>query len=219
MVVAFFVSANAMLKIVVLISGRGSNLEALARSIKRGDMPAQIVGVISDNSDALGLQVSEHFGIPTAVVERRKDEISLEQFFKNLIETVDRFNPDLIVLAGFMRIVPEELINRYRWKMINVHPSVLPSFRGLNAQKQALEAGVSFTGCTVHFVEPEVDSGPIIAQAIVPIFPGDDLSSLTSRILEEEHGLLPFVVKAIAEGRVIIEKTDDGDKIKILGGE
>lgn len=193
-----------MFKIVVLISGRGSNLNALMDALAASKLQAKIVGVISDKADAAGIELARSNNIETKIVERKKQERSLLEFFKELIDATAAFNPDLIILAGFMRIIPDEMIHLFEGKMINIHPSLLPAFPGLRAQKQALDAGVKFAGCTVHYVDSTLDGGAIIGQAVVPVLANDDEESLSSRILKEEHKLLPAVVKAIIEGRVTL---------------
>jgi phosphoribosylglycinamide formyltransferase-1 len=187
-----------MLKLAVLISGRGSNLGAIINAIERGELAAEICGVISDNPEAKGLELARNHGVKSFVVERKRSERTLQEFFRELTDTVVGLSPDLVVLAGFMRIVPTEMVEKFEGRMINIHPSLLPAFKGLHAQRQALEAGVKFAGCTVHYVVPEVDAGEIIAQAVVPVLPDDTEESLSARILVEEHKLLPAVIKEIA---------------------
>ena len=193
------------LRIVVLLSGRGSNLAALIQSL-RSDSPvlAEVIAVVSDKPTAPGLVLSQQSGIQTAVVSRRAKEQSALDFENSLADHVLSFSPDLIVLAGFMRILTEQFINRCGPKIINIHPSLLPAFRGMDAQNQALLAGVKFSGCTVHLVTPELDGGPILDQAVVPVRQDDTRDSLAQRILDEEHRLLPSVVKRIALGEIKI---------------
>ncbi len=201
-----------MFRVAVLLSGRGSNFEAILREVQAGTVSVDIVGVVSDRADARGLEIAQKAGLHTVVIERRKTEQTLPEFFTALTQAVSALQPDLIVLAGFMRVVPVEMLKKFEGKMINIHPSLLPAYRGLSAQKQAIDAGAKFSGCTVHFVSPEIDAGEIIAQAVVPVFPDDSEETLSARILVEEHKLLPAVVRAIAEkrleirdGRVIID--------------
>jgi phosphoribosylglycinamide formyltransferase-1 len=191
-----------MFRIVVLLSGRGSNFKALYRALESNSSEARIVGVISDNPNADGISFAKSHEVPCTLVPRDKNKKPLDQFFKELHKTVSDYQPDLVVLAGFMRIVPDSLINEFAGRMINIHPSLLPSFKGLHAHKQALQAGVKISGCTVHYVVPEIDSGAIIAQAAVPVFANDTEQSLSERILIEEHKLLPKVVKLIAAKKV-----------------
>lgn len=191
-----------MFRVAVLISGRGSNLAALLSATEQPNCTFSICAVISDKKEALGLEKAQAYGVPTFVVERRKEERTLAEFFHDLGDTIAAQKPDLIVLAGFMRIIPEGLIRRFEGKMINIHPSLLPAFKGMHAQRQALEAGVSEAGCTVHWVVPDVDAGEILAQAKVPVLPGDTEETLSARILKEEHRLLPQVVQQLAEGQL-----------------
>lgn len=209
---------NAAFRIVVLISGRGSNLEALVRSIKLWKEPIEVAAVVSDKSSAGGLKFAESEGIPTVVVPRLAKERSSEDFNTALADAVEAFTPDLVVLAGFMRIVLPQFISRFPNKIINIHPALLPSFRGLHGQAQALAAGVKLAGCTVHYVIPDVDAGPIIAQAAVPVMPEDSEETLSTRILKREHQLLPAVVHAIARGGVCFQR-QNGQNIVVLAPE
>jgi len=194
-----------MFRIVVLLSGRGSNFRAIFEDLKERNALAQVVGVVSDKSSAEGLKFAEANQIPCFVVERRIQEQSQKIFLEKITCTVLDLKPDLVVLAGFMRLIPTELIDALPGKIINIHPSLLPAFKGLKAQQQALTAGVSQSGCSVHFVVSEVDSGAVIAQASVPVLPGDTEQSLSSRILLEEHKLYPKVVRLIVESKVRLE--------------
>ncbi len=181
----------------VLISGRGSNLQAL---IDAGPDPAEIVLVISNRPDAAGLARAAAAGIASAVVaepDRRRFAAEAEALLRG-------HRVDLVCLAGFMRVLDTGFVEAWRDRMVNIHPSLLPAFRGLHPQRQALAAGVRFSGCTVHFVRPELDSGPIIAQAVVPVHPDDDEASLAARILAAEHRLYPLAVRLIGEGRTRI---------------
>jgi phosphoribosylglycinamide formyltransferase 1 len=206
--------SNSSFRVVVLISGRGSNLEALVRSIKVWKEPIKIVAVVSDKSSAGGLEFARSEGVPTVVVPRLSKERSSQEFNTALADAVESFAPDLIVLAGFMRVVLPEFISRFPNKIINIHPALLPSFRGLHGQAQALAAGVKFAGCTVHYVTPEVDAGPIIAQAVVPVMPEDTEETLSARILKKEHQLLPMVVRAIARGGVSLVQQNGQDRVR-----
>jgi phosphoribosylglycinamide formyltransferase-1 len=186
------------LRVGVLISGRGSNLQALIQACAVPNYPAEIVLVISNRPEAPGLAIAAAAGIPcTRITDRERDAFAAEAE-KRLRER----GVGLVCLAGFMRVLDTGFVEAWRDRMVNIHPSLLPAFRGLNAQRQALEAGVRFTGCTVHFVRPELDSGPIIAQAVVPVHPGDDEARLSARILAVEHRLYPLALRIIAEGRV-----------------
>jgi len=185
-----------MFRVAVLISGRGSNLGALIRAA--ANQSYEICGVISDKAEAGGLSLARENLIPTFVIERKKEERTLTEFFQEISNKLHEINPDLVVLAGFMRILPSQMIQQFERRMINIHPSLLPDFKGMNAQKQALLAGVSKTGCTVHYVVGDVDAGEIIAQSEVPILATDTEETLTLRILEAEHRLLPQVVAELA---------------------
>jgi phosphoribosylglycinamide formyltransferase-1 len=186
--------------LVILISGRGSNMEALLEA----RLPARVAAVISNNPKARGLVTAQARGLATAVVDHRAFP-DRAAFDTALAAEIDRHRPDLIVLAGFMRILTETFIARYRGRLINIHPSLLPAFTGLHTHRRALEAGVRVHGCTVHFVAPEVDSGPIIAQAAVPVLPGDTEERLAARVLAEEHRIYPQVVRWLCEGRLRLD--------------
>jgi len=186
--------------IVILISGRGSNMEALLDA----RLPARIAAVISNNPQARGLGTAQARGIATAVVDHRAFP-DRTAFDAALAAEIDRHRPDLVVLAGFMRILTEPFIARYRGRLINIHPSLLPTFTGLDTHRRALAAGVQIHGCTVHFVAPEVDSGPIIAQAAVPVLPGDTEEQLAARVLAEEHRIFPQAVRWFIEGKLKLE--------------
>ncbi len=188
------------LRVGVLISGRGSNLQALIAACADPAFPAEIVVVISNRSEAPGLDFARVAGIPSAAIPGHDRRVFAAKTNSLLREQ----RVELICLAGFMRLLETGFVEAWRDRIINIHPSLLPSFRGLRAQRQALAAGVRFTGCTVHFVRPEVDCGPIIAQAVVPIHPSDDEAQLSGRILGVEHRLYPFALRLIAERRVRI---------------
>lgn len=202
---------NTPFRVAILISGRGSNMEAVLRSVRENSLPVSVVCVLSDRRDAKGLDIAASYGVQTEVVERGTD--SKDEFFLRLTQRTAAYAPDLVVLAGFMRIISPSFLSAFENKVINIHPSLLPKFKGLNAQQQALEAGETESGCTVHFVTPEVDAGAIIAQATVPILPGDTAEALADRILEQEHELLPAVVYALSrnkckllEGKVLVDQ-------------
>jgi phosphoribosylglycinamide formyltransferase-1 len=190
------------MRVVVLISGRGSNLEAILRAVQEFGLPVEMARVISDKADAVGLKIAAGFGVRTSVVEKGSGPDASKEFETSLLKVIAAEEPELVVLAGFMRILPSGVVAAYPNRIINIHPSLLPSFPGLRAQRQALRAGVKFAGCTVHFVINAVDAGPIIAQACVPVLPGDTEDSLSARILKQEHRLLPAVVAAIAAGKI-----------------
>jgi phosphoribosylglycinamide formyltransferase-1 len=193
-----------MNRIVVLISGRGSNMEALLAA------GVPVVAVIANRADAGGLAIARSSGIQTAVVEHRAYG-SREAFDSALAEAIDAFRPDLVVLAGFMRVLTPAFVRRYANRLINIHPSLLPSFTGLETHRRALEAGVKLHGCTVHFVTDALDHGPIIAQAAVPVLPDDDEATLAARVLAQEHRILPAAVRWFLEGRLAI----DGLRVRV----
>jgi phosphoribosylglycinamide formyltransferase-1 len=183
-------------RLAILISGRGSNMAALIEATKSGRIPrSEVAVVISDQSSAKGLQTANDCGIETLVVERRGR--SREEHDREVMAALRARKIDLICLAGYMRILSREFIETYRERILNIHPSLLPSFAGLDAQKQALEYGVKIAGCTVHFVDETLDGGPIIAQRVVPVREGDTVESLSARILEQEHELYPEAVAAV----------------------
>jgi phosphoribosylglycinamide formyltransferase-1 len=183
--------------IVILISGRGSNMLAIV-----GAQPAlDVAAVISNEPLAGGLAAARERGVATRIVDHRKYPVRAD-FDATLAAEIDAFQPGLVVLAGFMRILTEAFVTRYAGRLVNIHPALLPAFPGLNTHRRALEAGVRIHGCTVHFVTPELDGGPIIAQAAVPVAPGDTEDTLASRVLVEEHRLYPQVVRWLCEGRV-----------------
>jgi phosphoribosylglycinamide formyltransferase 1 len=186
------------LKLGVLLSGRGSNLQALIAASNDPAYPAKIVSVISDRTEAPGLAYARAAGIPDVAVPHRDRAF----FAAEAAGLLREHRVDLVCLAGFMRVLDAAFVESWRDRMVNIHPSLLPAFPGLHPQRQALAAGVRFSGCTVHFVRSEVDVGPIIAQAVAPIVPDDDEASLSARILKLEHRLYPLAVRLIAEGRV-----------------
>lgn len=192
-----------MLRLGVLISGRGSNMAAIADSIDSGELDAKIEVVISNIDGAGGIELAQKRGLTTHIIPH-KNYASREAFEAALVETLETYDLDLIILAGFMRIIGKTLLGPYAGKMINMHPSLLPAFKGVNAQKQALDYGCKVAGCTVHFVDEELDTGPIIGQATVPVKETDTERSLSARILIEEHRLFSWAIQQIAEGRVQI---------------
>ncbi len=198
---------RAMKNIVILISGRGSNMEAVVRAAQREGWPARVAAVISNKPDAKGLAFAAAHGIPTAVVPS-KEYPDRASFDAALQREIDRFSPDLVVLAGFMRILTAPFVEHYAGRMLNIHPSLLPAFPGLDTHKKALEAGVPEHGATVHFVTAELDHGPMVAQARVPVLPGDTEDTLAARVLLEEHKLYPYAVRLFVEDRLSIEQGD-----------
>lgn len=197
-------SPNSRLRVAILISGRGSNMQALIEDCARPDSPAEIALVVANKPDAGGLARAGAAGIATAVVSHRTfaDRAAFEAEIESKLRAA---GIQLICLAGFMRILSDEFVAAWRDRMINIHPSLLPSFRGLDTHARALAAGVRFHGCSVHFVRPEMDTGPIIVQAAVPIDSGDTPDSLAARVLSAEHRIYPLALRWIAEGRVRVE--------------
>ena len=201
----------ARLRVGVLISGRGSNLQALIEAAADLAYPAEIVLVISNRTEAQGLQRAAEDGIPREVI----GEPDRAAFAAAAEAALRRQRVEFIALAGFMRLLDTAFVEAWRDRMINIHPSLLPAFPGLHPQRQALAAGARFSGCTVHFVRPETDSGPIIAQAVVPVHDDDDEERLARRILAEEHRLYPLALRLCAEGRLRI----DGNRVTVAGGK
>jgi phosphoribosylglycinamide formyltransferase-1 len=193
-----------MKNIVILISGRGSNMEAIVRAQQAEAWPARIAAVISNKPDAKGLAFAQANGIPTAVVPN-KEFPTRAAFDAALQATIDGFEPDLVVLAGFMRILTAPFVEHYAGRMLNIHPSLLPLFPGLHTHRQALDAGVQEHGATVHFVTAELDHGPAVIQARIPVLPGDTEDSLAERLLAEEHVIYPQAVRLFIEDRLSIE--------------
>lgn len=210
------------MKVGVLISGRGSNLQALIDACAADDFPAEIVTVISNKPGAGGLDLAEAAGIPHQVINHREFE-NRESFDAALDEALRAAGVELICSAGFMRILTDGFVEKWRNKQLNIHPSLLPSFKGLHVHERSIEAGVRISGCTVHFVRAEMDDGPIVAQAAVPVHGDDTASTLAARILVAEHKIYPLALKLVAEGkaRVVGEKVifsglEDGDGVQIL---
>lgn len=188
-----------MKNIVVLISGRGSNMEAIVRACAGERWPARVVAVVANRADALGLVFARQHGIATAIVDHRGFE-SREAFDAELARVIDGFAPDVVALAGFMRILGAEFVRRFEGRLVNVHPSLLPAFPGLHTHRRAIDEGCKLAGATVHFVTPELDHGPIIAQASVAVLPGDTEDTLAARVLEREHVLYPLAVGWLVQG-------------------
>jgi len=190
-----------MKNIVILISGRGSNMEAIVRACAAERWPARIAAVVSNRPDAAGLAFAASQGIATAVVEHG-GYAEREAFDAALAGIIDRFSPDLVVLAGFMRVLTSAFVERYAGRMLNVHPSLLPSFPGLHTHTRALEAGVALHGATVHFVTPQLDHGPIVVQGAIPVTIRDDAQTLAKRLLAVEHVIYPRAVRWFVEDRL-----------------
>lgn len=195
-------------RIVILISGRGSNMEAILNAHIDN---VEIAAVISNRPDAKGLPIAAAAGVPTAVLDH-KNYSSREAFDQALIALIDTYQPDLVVLAGFMRILTAEFTGHYHNRLINIHPSLLPAFTGLHTHERAIAEGVRFHGCTIHFVTPALDHGPIILQAVVPVLPDDDADQLAARVLKEEHRLYPEAIRLFAADRLVI----DAGRVRIL---
>ena len=193
-----------MKRIVILISGRGSNMEAIVRSCAEQGWLAQVVAVIANQASAGGLRFADQHGIATAVVDH-KAHADRDAFDTELARTIDSFEPDLLLLAGFMRILGARFVQRYEGRMLNIHPSLLPAFPGLHTHQRALDAGCKAVGATVHFVTPELDHGPIVMQSVVPVRPGDDASALAARVLATEHVIYPLAVRWFIDGKLRIE--------------
>ncbi|MBS4026320.1 MAG: phosphoribosylglycinamide formyltransferase [Clostridia bacterium] len=196
--------AEGKLRLVVLASGRGSNLQAILESIAQGTLQAEVVGVISDKRDAFALKRAEEAGVTELFVNPMEME-DKSRYDKKLLEICGELAPHYICLAGYMRLLGQEFITGFKNRIINIHPSLLPAFPGLKAQEQALAYGVKVTGCTVHFVDEGMDTGPIIAQRAVPVLPQDDAASLSQRILEQEHQLYPQVLQLLQQGKINIK--------------
>ena len=192
-----------MKNIVILISGRGSNMEAVVRALDAEQWPARVAAVISNKADAKGLEFAQSRGIPTAVVPS-KEFASRTEFDAALQETIDRYAPDLVVLAGFMRILTAPFVEHYAGRMLNIHPSLLPLFPGLHTHQQALDAGVAEHGATVHIVTAELDHGPIVIQAAVPVRRTDTPQTLAARVLRQEHVVYPQAVRWFLEDKLVI---------------
>lgn len=203
-----------MKKIVILISGRGSNMQAIVQASQSQQWPAQIAAVISNKPDAAGLAYAAAQGIPTSVVESKAFP-NRESFDAALMQVIDGFQADLVVLAGFMRILTPQFVQHYENRIMNIHPSLLPSFVGLHTHQQALDAGVKFHGATVHFVTAELDHGPIIDQACVRIEQGDTEDTLAQKLLVKEHQIYPRAVRLFVEGKLVVE----GNRVIVNGSE
>jgi len=208
-----------MKSIVILISGRGSNMEAIVGA----GLPAKVAAVISNRADAAGLKFAAQSGIPAKVVDER-EHASRGAFDAALEAAIERHSPDLVALAGFMRILGGDLVRHYSGRMVNIHPSLLPAFPGLHTHRRALQEGVKLHGCTVHFVTPQVDHGPIIAQAAIPVHPRDTEATLAARVLHQEHRVYPLAIRWFVEGRLAVENgmvrvDESGARQGLLVGE
>lgn len=201
---------SRMKNIVILISGRGSNMQAIVEAAAREQWPARIAAVISNKADAAGLVYAQQHGIATAALSH-KDFPTREAFDQALLKLIDTYRPDLVVLAGFMRILTPGFVGHYAGRLLNIHPSLLPAYPGLDTHRRAIEAGDTRHGATVHFVTAELDHGPIVAQAEVPVHADDTEDILSKRVLEQEHHLYPHAVRLFIEDRLTIE----GDVVHI----
>jgi len=201
-----------MLKLGVLASGRGSNLQAIIDSIKTGYLPASIEVLITDNPKALAIKRAEDNGIDCLVMPP-SDYSSPDAYYEAVADELKKREVGLVILAGFMRVVRKPLIDAYPMRIMNIHPALLPSFPGLHGQRQAVGYGVKLSGCTVHFVDEGMDTGPVIIQAAVPVYHDDTEESLSGRILKHEHRIFPYAVRLFAEGRLEVQ----GRVVKIHG--
>ena len=195
-----------MKRIVILISGRGSNMQAIFEA----NLDAAIAAVISNNPSAKGLQIARSAGLDAKVVNHR-DYPDRKNFDRALADTIGAYRPDLIVLAGFMRILTEEFIKRFSGRIMNIHPSLLPAFPGLETHRRAIDEGVKLHGCTVHFVTPALDHGPIVIQAAVPVLPDDDEERLAARVLEQEHIIYAQAIRWFLDDQLAIE----GNRVRL----
>ncbi|KXU87792.1 phosphoribosylglycinamide formyltransferase [Paraburkholderia monticola] len=203
-----------MKKLVILISGRGSNMEAIVRACAGEGWPARVAAVIANRPDAAGLAFAASHGIATAVVDHRQFP-DRDSFDAALAEQIDAFAPDLVVLAGFMRVLTSRFVDHYAGRMLNVHPSLLPSFPGLKTHQQALDAGVRLHGASVHFVTSKLDHGPIVLQSAVPVEADDTAATLAARVLATEHIIYPRAVRWFVEGRLAL----DGSRVTLTPSE
>jgi phosphoribosylglycinamide formyltransferase-1 len=194
-----------MKRIVILISGRGSNMRSIVQACAEERWPARVVAVISNRPDAAGLGFAAQQGVACAVVDHRA-YASRDAFDAALAQAIDAHAPDLVVLAGFMRILGTDFVRRYEERLLNIHPSLLPAFPGLHTHRRALEAGCKLAGATVHFVTSELDHGPIVIQAVVPVLPGDNEQALSQRVLAREHVIYPLALRWFVHDRLRIER-------------
>ena len=203
-------------RIVVLISGSGSNLQAIIDACESSDYPGNVVGVVSNKSDAYGLTRAKNANIEAVTLSHTSFD-DRESYDQALIEKIDQFSPDVVVLAGFMRILTPTFVQHYQGKLVNIHPSLLPKYQGLNTHQRAIDAGDTEHGVSVHFVTEELDGGPVILQAKVPVFDGDTCDELAARIHVQEHKIYPLVVKWLCQKRLVM-KIDDNKEYAILDG-
>ncbi|QEE08840.1 phosphoribosylglycinamide formyltransferase [Bartonella kosoyi] len=187
-------------QIVVFISGNGSNMVALAQASQQKEYPAKIVAVICDNPRANGIEKAKNHNLPIHIVDRKIYKTK-EEHEEDIFKILDQYKPDFICFAGYMRLISSRFVKRYEGRILNIHPSLLPSFKGLNTHERILQAGVKITGCTVHLVTEDMDAGKILAQAAVPVYPDDNTECLAQRVLKVEHKLYPEALKAFIEGK------------------
>lgn len=212
----------SQLRLAVLASGRGSNLQSILNAIRAGKLNASVEAVLSDKQEAFALKRAKEEGIPTYCVNP-KVYYDKSDFEQALLEIIKSYQVDYIILAGFMRVLTSYFIQNAGVPILNIHPSLLPAFQGLNAQKQALDYGVRYSGCTVHFIDEGVDSGPIILQSVVPVLPDDTEETLSKRILEKEHEIYPRAIQLLSEERIvcrgrrvmILKEGEDNEKISL----
>ena len=202
-----------MKRIVILLSGRGSNLQAIHRACSTEGWAAQVVAVISNRPAADGLAWAAAQGLATVALDHRQ-QASREAFDAALTAAIDAFAPDLVVLAGFMRILGDTFVQRYAGRLLNIHPSLLPAFAGLHTHQRAIDAGCKLAGCTVHFVTPALDFGPIVAQAMVPVLPDDTAATLADRVLAAEHLIYPRAIRWFVDGQLLLA----GGRVRHCGG-
>ena len=203
-------------RVAVLISGRGSNMAALIEAAKAKDYPAEIVLVVSNRPEAGGLLVARAAGIATETVDHTKFSGDRNRFEHEIQSLLEKYRIEIICLAGFMRLLTADFLERWQWRILNIHPALLPDFKGLDTHKRVIDAGVKIHGATVHFVVPELDSGPVIAQGAINVRPGDSEEALAVRVLKVEHRIYPLALKLVAEGRVQIKNNHtliDGDPV------
>ena len=192
-------------RVAVLISGRGSNMAALIEAAKTKDYPAEIALVVSNRPEAGGLLVARAAGIATETVDHTKFSGDRNRFEHEIQSILEKYQIEIICLAGFMRLLTANFLERWQWRILNIHPALLPDFKGLDTHKRVIDAGVKIHGATVHFVVPELDSGPVIAQGAIDVRPGDSEEALAVRVLKVEHRIYPLALKLVAEGRVQIK--------------
>lgn len=203
---------NARPSIAVLVSGSGSNLQAILDASERGEIPCRVGLVLSNKADAYGLVRARNHGVPTEVVSHREFP-DRESFDARLVEAIRRSGADLVCLAGFMRVLTPVFVRAFPNRILNIHPALLPSFPGTHGPRQALRHGVRFSGCTVHFLDEGVDTGPIIVQAVVPVYDDDTEETLAARILVQEHRIYPMAIRLFFQGKLRLE----GRRVRVLG--